>query len=95
MTSDSVRSSKAATSYASRLIVSERRTVTSLIFFSSIVQPKKYRHRQGWRAGLRKMPKHRRETLEVISGGFVAVPVGNAPTTAGRIAAVRCVARVA
>lgn len=34
-------------------------------------QPKKYRHRQSWRAGLRKTPKRRRETGVDMSGGLL------------------------
>ena len=81
MTSDKVRSSNAATSCASRLIVSERRTVTSLIFFSSMIQPKKYRNRQDGRAGLQRTPKRRRETpgeIPAMSGGIFRGPEAGA-----------------
>lgn len=79
MTTDKVRSSSAAISCRSRFSESLRRIVISLIFFSSMIQPKKYRHRQGWRAGVQKTPKRRMETLvESMSGGLFGWAVGAA-----------------
>lgn len=46
-----------------RLAESDSFTVMASVFFSSMAQPKKDRHRQGWRAGSQKPPKRRRETL--------------------------------
>lgn len=81
-----------------RLAESDSFTVMASVFFSSMAQPKKDRHRQGWRAGSQKPPKRRRETPlsestqkllspEIIRTGGAAVarsPSGESTTISQR-----------
>lgn len=74
--SESERSSALASFDNASSSSGETRSFNSSVHLADMIQPKKYRHRQSWRAGLRKTPKRLRETGVDMSGGLFRPAAG-------------------